>query len=185
MRDLRAVDGELEASRPERSSIALLHDVCGALDAARRDRRRRRCSGASARPAGASAEHMRRVRGRVETVRAARRRNRGPPAGKRSRRSISRKPGLPARGRCSSRRRRKRSGAGRSGSSSARSAAAASRAVIMPWTRGGEDDRRFRKSLARALLVCLLLRIDRAVHRAAVAAPSDEAGRRCPSASCA
>ncbi len=31
------------------------------------------------------------------------------------------------------------------------------RATIMPWTRGGEDDRRFRKSLAIALLASLLL----------------------------
>ncbi len=31
-----------------------------------------------------------------------------------------------------------------------------SRAPIMPWTRGGEDDRRFRKSLGTALLISLL-----------------------------
>ena len=46
----------------------------------------------------------------------------------------------------------------------------ASRALIMPWTRGGEDDRRFRKTLATALLICLLLRTDPAVDRSAVAA---------------
>jgi hypothetical protein len=32
-----------------------------------------------------------------------------------------------------------------------------SRAPMMPWTRGGEDDRRFRKSLATALVVSILL----------------------------
>jgi outer membrane biosynthesis protein TonB len=30
------------------------------------------------------------------------------------------------------------------------------RKAVMPWTRGGEDDQRFRKSLAASLLVCLL-----------------------------
>jgi hypothetical protein len=33
---------------------------------------------------------------------------------------------------------------------------AASRSLMMPWARGGEDDRRFRKTLASALLVSLL-----------------------------
>jgi outer membrane biosynthesis protein TonB len=33
------------------------------------------------------------------------------------------------------------------------------RELIMPWTRRGEDDRRYRKSLAMSLLVCLLLAI--------------------------
>jgi hypothetical protein len=33
------------------------------------------------------------------------------------------------------------------------------RELIMPWTRRGEDDRRFRKSLAVSLLVCLLLAV--------------------------
>ncbi len=31
-----------------------------------------------------------------------------------------------------------------------------SRPLVMPWTRGGEDDRRFRKSLGIALTICLL-----------------------------
>jgi outer membrane biosynthesis protein TonB len=31
--------------------------------------------------------------------------------------------------------------------------------LVMPWTRRGEDDRRFRKSLAMSLLVCLLLAV--------------------------
>jgi len=31
------------------------------------------------------------------------------------------------------------------------------RPLVMPWTRGGEDDRRFRKSLASTLAICLLL----------------------------
>jgi hypothetical protein len=31
-----------------------------------------------------------------------------------------------------------------------------SRPLVMPWTRGGEDDRRFRKSLTTALAICLL-----------------------------
>jgi outer membrane biosynthesis protein TonB len=30
------------------------------------------------------------------------------------------------------------------------------RPLVMPWTRGGEDDRRFRKSLTTALAICLL-----------------------------
>lgn len=30
------------------------------------------------------------------------------------------------------------------------------RKLVLPWTRGGDDDRRFRKSLATALLVCVL-----------------------------
>jgi outer membrane biosynthesis protein TonB len=30
------------------------------------------------------------------------------------------------------------------------------RKLVLPWTRGGEDDRRFRKSLGTALLICLL-----------------------------
>jgi len=34
--------------------------------------------------------------------------------------------------------------------------AIAQRAQVMAWTRGGEDDRRFRRSLATSLLVCLL-----------------------------
>jgi hypothetical protein len=33
------------------------------------------------------------------------------------------------------------------------------RELVMPWTRRGEDDRRYRKSLAVSLLVCLLLAI--------------------------
>lgn len=36
---------------------------------------------------------------------------------------------------------------------------ARSRATIMPWERHGEDDRRFRKSLRTALLVCLLFTV--------------------------
>jgi outer membrane biosynthesis protein TonB/chaperonin cofactor prefoldin len=35
--------------------------------------------------------------------------------------------------------------------------AAANRALVMPWARGGDDDRRYRKSLMGSLLVCLLL----------------------------
>ena len=35
--------------------------------------------------------------------------------------------------------------------------AAANRALIMPWATGGEDDRRYRKSLVASLLVCLLI----------------------------
>lgn len=34
--------------------------------------------------------------------------------------------------------------------------AIAQRSQVMPWTRGGEDDQRFRKSLATSLLVCVL-----------------------------
>ena len=34
-----------------------------------------------------------------------------------------------------------------------------SRELVMPWTRRGEDDRRFRKSLTMSLLVCLLLAV--------------------------
>lgn len=33
----------------------------------------------------------------------------------------------------------------------------ADRALVMPWTRRGEDDRRFRKTLAMSLAICLLL----------------------------
>ena len=33
------------------------------------------------------------------------------------------------------------------------------RALVMPWTRRGEDDRRYRKSLAVSLLLCMLLAI--------------------------
>ncbi len=33
------------------------------------------------------------------------------------------------------------------------------RELVMPWTRRGEDDRRYRKSLSASLLVCLLLAI--------------------------
>jgi len=33
------------------------------------------------------------------------------------------------------------------------------RELVMPWTRRGEDDRRYRKSLAMSLLICLLLAI--------------------------
>src|SRR5689334_22220203 len=32
-----------------------------------------------------------------------------------------------------------------------------SRTPLMPWTRGGEDDRRFRKTLGASLLFCLLM----------------------------
>jgi len=35
--------------------------------------------------------------------------------------------------------------------------AAANRALVMPWAKGGEDDRRYRKSLLSSLLVCVLL----------------------------
>jgi hypothetical protein len=35
--------------------------------------------------------------------------------------------------------------------------AAANRSLVMPWATGGEDDRRYRKSLITSLLVCLLI----------------------------
>src|SRR5690606_5222081 len=36
---------------------------------------------------------------------------------------------------------------------------AASRSLIMPWAKGGEDDRRFRKTLGTALLISLLFAV--------------------------
>src|SRR5262245_16024298 len=47
------------------------------------------------------------------------------------------------------------------------------RKLVLPWTRGGEDDRRFRKSLGTALLICLLFVLIVPMIHLPVPAPED------------
>jgi hypothetical protein len=154
VRDLRAVDAELEALTAERRLHGLLNDACGALEELRAT------GGAELfwgdRAATSGEEHMRRARDRVEVFQKR-------VSGIEDRRQalaeeisqqeyqaglleddlfdaqeeeelrkldwiIERELGeLPT------------------------------RELVMPWTRRGEDDRRYRRSLAASLLVCLLL----------------------------
>jgi hypothetical protein len=156
VQDLHAVDSELTALAPERKQHQLLKDACGALEELRE-------TGAAElfwgdRGAVAGEEHLRRARGHAETFQKR-------VGGIEDRRQtlveeirqqefqagviedelfeaqeeeelrkldwiIERELGeLP------------------------------SRPLVMPWTRRGEDDRRYRKSLAMSLLVCLLLAV--------------------------
>ena len=49
------------------------------------------------------------------------------------------------------------------------------RPLIMPWTRGGEDDRRFRKSVTSALAICLILALlFPLIHLPALTTPEQE-----------
>jgi hypothetical protein len=154
VRGLRAIDHELEGLATERQQHRLLHDACGALDQLAEIGGAALFWGASA-SAVASAEHLRGVRSRVEAFekRIGEIEDRREAAleeidrqeletdrigddlleaqDEAERRQqewvIEREPGsLPA------------------------------RALIMPWTRGGEEDQRFRRSLVVALLSSLL-----------------------------
>jgi hypothetical protein len=156
VRDLRAIDAELEALTTERRQHGLLNDACGALEELRET------GGAELfwgdRAVGACDDHIRRARRHVDAFQKR-------VSGIEDRRQalveeirqqefqadvleddlfeaqeeeelrkldwiIERELGeLP------------------------------SRELVMPWTRRGEDDRRFRKSLAMSMLVCLLLAV--------------------------
>ena len=54
VRDLRAIDGELDGLATESKQHRLLHDVCGALEELARDRRSRTLLGRRARPPAAA-----------------------------------------------------------------------------------------------------------------------------------
>jgi len=154
VRGLRAIDHELESLATERQQHRLLHDACGALDQLAGIGGAALFWGDSA-SAAASTEHLRGVRGRVEAFekRIGEIEDRREAAleeidrqeletdrigddlleaqDEAERRQqewvIEREPGsLPA------------------------------RALIMPWTRAGEEDQRFRRSLVVALLSSVL-----------------------------
>ncbi len=155
VRDLRAADAELEALSAERKQHRFLSDACGALEELRETRRRRALLGRA------------RV-GRRRRAHAPRTRTRGslPEAGGRDRATGDRRSWR------------------RSGSRNTRPVVLEddlfeaqeeeelrkldwiverelgelpTRELVMPWTRRGEDDRRYRRSLAASLLFCLLL----------------------------
>jgi hypothetical protein len=157
VQNLRAVDSELTALAPERKQHQLLQDACGALEQLRETGGAELFWGDRG-AAAAGDDHIRRARGRSDTFQKR-------VGGIEDRRQtlveqirqqefqagvieddlfeaqeeeelrkldwiIERELGeLPA------------------------------RPLVMPWTRRGEDDRRYRKSLAMSLLVCLLLAV--------------------------
>src|SRR6187431_3112153 len=154
VRDLRAADAELEGLSVERRQHRLLGDACGALDELRET------GGAELfwgdRAAAAGEEHMRRARDRVEafqkrvSVIEDRRQvlveeitQQEYQAGvleddlfeAQEEEELSKLDWIIER----------------------ELGELPSRELVMPWTRRGEDDRRYRRSLAASLLLCLLL----------------------------
>ena len=154
VRDLRAADAELEGLSAERRQHRLLSDACGALDELRET------GGAELfwgdRAAAAGEEHMRRARGRVEAF------------GKRVSVIEDRRQVLVE----EITQQEYQAGVLEDDLFEAQEeeelskldwiierelGELPSRELVMPWTRRGEDDRRYRRSLAASLLLCLLL----------------------------
>jgi outer membrane biosynthesis protein TonB len=152
--DLRAVDDELAGLATEREQHRLLSDVCGSLEQLGKTGGAELFWG-NGTTAGAGAEHLRRVRSRVDVFQG----RLGEVEGRRS--AILHEIQLHE-GRAylleddvfeaqeEEERRRQEWIVERE------IGALATRETLMPWARNGEDDRRFRKTLATALLVCVL-----------------------------
>src|SRR4029453_396482 len=155
VQDLHAVDAELTALAPERKQHELLQDACGALE------QLRETGGAElfwGDRAAAGEDHIRRARGRAEVFQ---KRVGGIEERRQTLVEHIRQPEHPA-------------GLIEDALFDAQEeeelrkldwtierelGELPSRELVMPWTRRGEDDRRFRKSLAMSLLVCLLLTV--------------------------
>jgi hypothetical protein len=154
VRDLRAADAELEGLSAERRQHRLLSDACGALDELRET------GGAELfwgdRAAAAGEEHMRRARGHVEAF------------GKRVSVIEDRRQVLVE----EITQQEYQAGVLEDDLFEAQEeeelrkldwvierelGELPSRELVMPWTRRGEDDRRYRRSLAASLLLCVLL----------------------------
>jgi hypothetical protein len=154
VRDLRAAEAELEGLSAERRQHRLLSDACGALDEL--------CETGGAelfwgdRAAAAGEEHMRRARGRVEAF------------GKRVSVIEDRRQVLVE----EITQQEYQAGVLEDDLFEAQEeeelskldwiierelGELPSRELVMPWTRRGEDDRRYRRSLAASLLLCVLL----------------------------
>ena len=154
VRDLRATDLELEGLATEREQHRLLHDACGSLEQLSTTGGAELFWGGGT-AVSTGAEHLRHVRSRVDAFQ------------KRISEIEGRRHALlvdieQEHGRAYSleddvfeaqeeEERRKQEWI-----IEREIGALASRELIMPWARGGEDDRRFRKSLATSLLICLL-----------------------------
>jgi hypothetical protein len=153
VRDLRAIDAELEALAAERRQHGLLSDACGALDELRETGGAELFWGDRA---VAAEEHIRRARGRLDAF------------GKRVRGIEDRRQALVD----EIRQQEYQAGLLEDDLFEAQEeeelrkldwiverelGELPSRELVMPWTRRGEDDRRYRRSLAASLLFCLLL----------------------------
>ena len=152
--DLRAIDDELHGLAPEREQNRLLDHVCGSLEQLRQTGGAELFWGNSD-AANAGAEHIRRVRGRVEVFQKRL-------TGIEDRRNALLKDIELQQGRAylleddvfeaqEEEERRKQEWI-----IEREIGALASREAIMPWARSGEDDRRFRKTLTTTLLICLM-----------------------------
>ena len=153
-RDLRVIDDELGALATEREQHRLLSDVCGSLEQLKETGGAELFWGGGT-AVNAGADHVRRVRGRVDTFQ----KGLGEIEARRNAtlREIELQQG------CAylleddvfeaqeEEERRKQEWI-----VEREIGALASREAIMPWARSGEDDRRFRKTLGTTMLVCLL-----------------------------
>jgi hypothetical protein len=153
VRGLRAIDAELEALAAERRQHGLLSDACGALEQLRETGGTELFWGDRAE---AAEEHIRRARGRVDAF------------GKRVSGIEDRRQALVD----EIRQQEYQAGLLEDDLFEAQEeeelrkldwiverelGELPSRELVMPWTRRGEDDRRYRRSLAASLLFCLLL----------------------------
>ena len=154
VRDLRAADAELEALTAERKQHRLLSDACGALEELRETGGAELFWGERASAAGD--EYMRRARGRVEAFQKQ-------VGGIEQRRQALVE---------EIRQQEYQAGLLEDDLFEAQEeeelrkldwiverelGELPTRELVMPWTRRGEDDRRYRRSLAASLLFCLLL----------------------------
>ena len=152
--DLRVVDEELESLAGERKQHQLLIDVCGSLQ------KLEEAGGANlfwgeGLPPGASAGHVRKVRSRIDAFKARiaeieeRRQALVDKVKEQQERTDLFEDELFEAQQEEERRQQE-------WIIEREISELPARKLILPWTRGGEDDRRFRKSLGTALLVCLL-----------------------------
>ena len=154
VRDLRATDAELEGLATEREQHRLLHDVCRSLEQLGTTGGAELFWGDST-TASTAAEHVRRVRSRVDAFQVriseieGRRRAILEEIEHEHGRAYSLEDDVFEAQEEEERRKQEWIIEREIG-------ALASRELIMPWARGGEDDRRFRKTLAASLLICLL-----------------------------
>ena len=154
VRDLRAADAEIEALSAERKQHRFLSDACGALEALRETGGAELFWGERASAAGD--EYMRRARGRVEAFQKQL-------GGIEHRRQVLVE---------EIRQQEYQAGLLEDDLFEAQEeeelrkldwiverelGELPTRELVMPWTRRGEDDRRYRRSLAASLLFCLLL----------------------------
>lgn len=153
-RDLRAIDDELEGLATERKQHRLLLDACGSLEQLNAIGGTELFWGEGI-SADASADHIRRVRGRAdvfhERVSAIEERRQAlieEVKEQQGQTDLLEDDLFEAQ---EEEERRKQEWIIERAISEL-----PARKTVLPWTRGGEDDKRFRKSLATALLVCLL-----------------------------